>query len=140
MRDALLKIKKVPAERLNFKPWGATKLAEKARFAGRAAAVAGVLLEGVAVYRDEKGKSDRERARKETRRAVLRQLEGWIDEVMVGSELEPGPDRALNGTDEGLVELDAEVALRGRRIMQEIEALDGMLQRIDDYLIGLRHV
>jgi hypothetical protein len=105
LRDSLAKLP-IPKDALKFKPWGATKLAEKLRYAGKVAAVAGVVIEVASIVHDEFTKKKHEALRRDTRDEVNEKLHAFFNELVDGTEDNPGVARLIGHLDHELTTME----------------------------------
>lgn len=102
LRDGLMKLR---LPKCKFKPWGAGKLANKLKVAGRVAAVAGLALELAAIAHDEHTKKKREELRRRVHRDLHADLARWVEAVMSGTRDAPGASGVLDGIATELAEI-----------------------------------
>lgn len=135
LRDSLTKLP-IPANALKFKPWGATKLAKQAKFAGKVAAVAGVAIEVTTIAHDEVTKRKHEKARRGTREEVILQLSPWFDEIMDGNDDALGVATLLGGVASELSVIAA--SLGGEMTDIEAGAAEARetIELVDELILG----
>ncbi|MGI8727758.1 MAG: GTPase [Solirubrobacterales bacterium] len=116
IRDSLTKLPVSP-ERLRFKPWGATKLADKAKLAGKVAAIAGIVIELGVILHDESSKKKQEKIRRRAHEQVMEELGPWFDGIMDG-------DKSTVGLSALLTDQASKLDVSAARIREDIMELE----------------
>ena len=132
IRDALRKLP-LPADKLKFKPWGAHNLAKRAQLVGKGAAVAGLVLEVIAITADERSKTKQERLRTEVRQRVLAAADDWIRALTDGDDDAPGPATTLGALATAIGALGDVAADEVQRLEERIVFAAEQLNSIDNH-------